>query len=275
MAELIIDDDVHDLTPFWKPVVDGQPKSRGYDASQWRDYLRGPVEMMLPPAQMQLIPQSEWSDRIKEMEETKSRLSDLRNKGMNGQRIPSLDQNGNGFCWAFSCGSALQLIRARQNAPYVRFNPTGIASVIKNGRNEGGWCGLSAEFNRANGMTLEEDWPGSSRDVRKYWTAECKEKASRFKVTEDWVDLSRAVYDQNLTFAQVATCLLNRVPCQVDFNWWSHSVCAVDLVEVERGSFGIRIWNSWGDSWSEAGMGILRGDKAICDGAVAPRVLAA
>jgi hypothetical protein len=44
------------------------------------------------------------------------------------------------------------------------------------------------------------------------------------------------------------------------------------VVEVEPGSFGIEILNSWTDSWGQKGAGILRGSKGVPDGAVATRV---
>jgi len=65
--------------------------------------------------------------------------------------------------------------------------------------------------------------------------------------------------------------LLQRIPCALDFYWWSHSVAGLDPEEVEPGSFGIRIWNSWTDGWSENGTAVLRGDKALPNGAVATR----
>jgi len=39
-------------------------------------------------------------------------------------------------------------------------------------------------------------------------------------------------------------------------------------VEIEAGSFGVRLPNSWGPNWSDNGYGVLRGSKAIPDAAV-------
>lgn len=258
---------IDDSTPndiLFNPIIDGEVKGHGLIP---RDYATYPAEMFDPPSDMELIPRSEWSDRIKEKEQQKSRLSDIR-------QGPSLDQNGQGYCWAYSTTSCVMLLRARGNQPYVRLSAHGVACIIKSFRNEGGWCGLSAKFHREKGCPSTEFWKEKSMS-RSNDKPETWENAAKHKVTEDWVDLTRNVYDQNLTLDQVATCLLNNIPCAVDFNWWSHSVCAMDLVEVESGSYGIRIWNSWGDGWEDRGTGILRGSKAIPNGAVALRVTGA
>lgn len=265
--DFLIDDSTNpDL--YMDPIIDGEKKLRGLVP---RDYTIDPPEMFAPPTEIQLIPRSEWSARIKEMEETKSRLSDLRMIAKNGGPIPSLDQNGDGYCWSYSTGSCSMLVRARDNQPYVRLNPHAVAAIIKKGRNEGGWCGLSAKFLREYGIPSEEYWPGHSRALSND-TPAMRENAALHKVIEDWVDLAASLYDQNLTFEQMMSCLLMRIPCALDFNHWSHSVCGVDPVEIEPGSFGPRIWNSWTDSWGDMGMGVLRGSKGIPDGALAIRV---
>lgn len=97
------------------------------------------------------------------------------------------------------------------------------------------------------------------------------ENAKGNRITEDWIDVAKAVYDQNLTVDQIATCLLLDIPVAADFDWWSHSVCLTELVEVESGSFGFRIDNSWTDNWEDMGTSILRGSKMVPMGAVAIR----
>lgn len=264
--EILIDDDT--------PVIEPIGASKGYVP---RDYSVYPVEMFAPPSEIVLIPKSEWSARIKEKEEQKSRLSDIRRAGNKGQPIPSLNQNSGrndgrwGYCWAHSTAHTIIANRAVSNQPYVPLSAFAIAAIIKGGRNEGGWCGLSAKFAREVGIPSQSLWPQNNVSLS-LDTAEMRANAALHKITEDWVDLTRDVYDQNLTFEMVISLLLSNVPVAVDFNWWGHSVCAMDAVEVEPGSFGIRIWNSWGDDWSDMGEGVLRGSKAIPDGAVATRV---
>lgn len=252
-----------------------------------RDYEAFPVGCyasavpMQAVANMPLIPQSEWSDRIREQETNKTRLSDIRNRGMNGSPIPSLDQNGNGYqdgmakwgyCWTHSSTHAVMLCRAVANSPYVPLSAFAVAATIKNGRNQGGWGAQSLDFIGDRGVPSQQFWPQKDVNLRN-GTAECWDNAKLHRMTEGWIDLDAAQYDRNLTFAQVATCLLSGIPVVGDFNWWGHSVCLMDLVETSPGRFGVRIWNSWADSWGENGTGILSGSKAIPDGAVAPRVV--
>ena len=266
MPEFIIDDSTDDA-PLLSPIVDGLAKGRG---AVERDYDAYPTEMFEPPSQMLLIPRSEWSARIKEQEERKSRISDV----LRMANIPSMDQGSNGYCWSHSTVSSVQAVRAINNQPYVPLSAYMVAAIIKRGRNEGGWCGLSAKFLRENGVCSQAIWPQGNRSLS-LDTAEARANAALHKVTEEWVDLTRGVADAELTFDQLATCLLSGVPCAVDHNWWSHSIMACDLVEVESGSFGVRIRNSWGDGWGDKGFSVLRGSKAIPDGALAIRVTGA
>jgi hypothetical protein len=258
--ELVIDDSTDDAVLF--PPGFG----RGQEPRDWDEF---PPEMMASPDEMSLIPRGEWSDRIKDLVRTGSQLSDIRNRADNGKMFVNLDQGQNGYCWAFSTGHCVVIDRAKMNQPFVRLNPTAVGAIVKKGRNEGGWCGLSLKFLRDVGIPDEKYWPGQSRDL-KYDTSEMRANAAMHRVTEDWYDLARQDWSQRMTFDQVATCLLNRVPCALDFDWWGHSVCGMDLVEIEPGDFGIRILNSW-LNWGANGTGVLRGSKALPNGAVAIR----
>lgn len=247
-----------------------------------RDYSTHPVgylgDKLCPPMRavdMPLIPRSEWSARIKEMEATKSRLSDIRRIAGPGQtRYKSLDQGGQGFCWAYSTGGAITALRALANLPFLRLSPHAVACKIKNFRDEGGWGAASLEYAIKYGYPDVSVWPEKSMS-RQYDNDNTWLNAARNRVSEQWMDMEPPVYDRDLTFDQFMTCLLNRLPVVSDFNWWGHSVCSLDPVEVEPGSFGARIINSWTDGWGDAGEAVLRGSKAIPDGAVAPRVVTA
>lgn len=237
-----------------------------------RDYTQDPPEMFDPPSAIKLIPRSEWSARIKELEERKALLSDVRMTGNAGEMIPNLDQGQNGYCWGHSTVHAVMMVRAVNNLPYVPLSAYAVCATIKKGVNEGGWCGLSAKFLRERGVPSQALWPQGDRNYQQHDKPEVWANAALHKVTEEWVDLSAGhVADQNLTFDQAMTCLLNGMPCALDYMWWAHSVCGLDPVEVEAGSYGIRILNSWLE-WGDKGTGVLRGDKAKPDGALSIRV---
>lgn len=230
-----------------------------------RNYATHPVGYLAcaKPFDLPLIPESEWQSRLDAQIAAKAQLSDVRNRGMNGQPIPSRDQNGKGYCWAHSSTSASLILRALMGLPYADLSAFMVACIIKGYQDEGGWGSESLEFIAANGIPTAEFWPQQSMS-RSNDTLAMRANAGTNKVTE-WMDL-----DPN-NKAQLVTCLLSGIPVVSDFNWWSHSVCSIDLVSLNP--FRTRIWNSWGDSWSENGTGILEGSKAIPDGMIAPRVV--
>jgi len=264
-----------------------------------RDFAVDPPTMFDPPTGIVLTPRSDWSRIIADKVAGRMQTSDH----LLAANIPSTDQNGHGYCWAYSTVGCVIAYRCLSNIPYVKLNPHAVAAIIKGGRDEGGWCGLSAKFLRENGVPAADFWPGHSRDLR-HDTPTCRANMKLHKVTEEWVDLNRAVYDQNLTFEQVASCLLANINCALDFNHWGHSVHGCDLVDggaqrkvtrvasgklaslkefeslwgmknpVTQG-YGVRLRNSWTDAWGNLGFGILTGGKAIPDGALAIRVAGA
>ena len=274
---LVIDDDNY-LEHVVDVVVDGERKGFGMTP---RNYGLHPVGSYagIERFNMDLIPRSEWSSRIKDEEQAKSRLSDLRDIGDRGNPIPSTDQGTKGYCWAHSPVSAAMISRAKDNQPYQRLSAYAIACIIKSYRDQGGWNPQAVEFLINRGCPTVKTWPEKSMS-RSNDNAATWAEAAHFQLKDGWMDLNVSAYDRNLTFDQLATCLLSGIPCPVDLMWWGHSVCAVDLVEFDSSlalsdinRWGIRIWNSWSDSWGTRGMGVLRGRKAVPDGATAVRAL--
>ena len=262
MADFVIDD-----TNFNDPA-----RPDGMKGCVPRDFNVQPRKMQA--VNFPLIPQAEWSARIKEMELTQSRLSDIRMTGDNGSMIRSYDQNGQGFCWAYSTTAAATLLRAKTNSKHVRLSAHAVACKVKNFVDEGGWGALSMEFIAKHGVPSEATWPAKSMD-RGLDIAATWADAAKYRIAEGWADLDSQAWDRHLTFAQVATLLLSRIPVVGDFNWWGHSVCLMDLVETSPGQFGVRILNSWTDAWGDNGTAVLAGQKAIPDAAVAPLVMLA
>ena len=233
-----------------------------------------PQPMFAPPSDMELIPESELDARYDEQERLKSSLEHVYLSGPNGEpAFVNLDQNGHGYCWAYSVAQSVMIDRLKRNLPMVRLNPHSVAAIIKRGADQGGWCGLSAEFFTQHGCAVEgsgpNQWPLHSRDIRND-TLAMRAEMSKYKITEDWCDLTRNVYDRNLTRQQLATSQFNNIAGPGDYNWWGHSVCRLRWVRVERGNWGQLILNSW-KNWGRHGLSVLVGSKAVSNGALGIR----
>lgn len=247
--------------------------ARGYVERDW-SITPSTTFKALPP-EIKIIPEGEWLDYHRANQKTRSGLRFLRQTGANGSRIPSLNQNPQGFCWAYSEGGALMYARLRAAQPYVRLSPHAVACKIMNFQDRGGWAGLSAQFARGQhpqhpgigGYPSEEFWPQRSMS-RQYDNAATWADAKKHMAVTDYADLALPVYSQNLTFQQVMSCLLQGIPLAADFNWWGHSVLLFDTDEKDG-----RVWprglNSWGDEWGELGEFTLMGSKAYPNGAIA------
>lgn len=239
---------------------------RGYDPAQVVPF------MFAPPAEIPLVPESEWIPRIRDRKKYKTGLRDVRaTKGPGGGRMPSKDQNGQGFCWAYSVTRTVEYARAIMGEDYSPLSAHSVACKVKGFRDEGGWAGLSAQFVRANGVVPESLWPAKSMS-RSYDTAANWEEAAKFRITEDFVDVTRAVYDQNLSWPMQVSLLLQNTPYAGDRNWWGHSTCDFDVDELD-GEVVILTDNSWTDGWGENGVGVIRGNRKYIDGGVATRVV--
>lgn len=184
-----------------------------------------------------------------------------------------------GNCWTHSVTHGLIINRAKANMPYVPLSAYSVACKIKNFRDEGGWGALALEFIEKNGIMPQSLWPQGSmartNDRPENWKV-----AQDYRVTDSWADLTRSIYDRTITFDQTMSLLLAGTPVVLDLYWWGHSVLGLDPLEVNPrlplssiDRWGINIWNSWGDDWSELGEGELHGSKAVPDGAVAPLTL--
>lgn len=263
---------IDDSTPM--DVTHAADKSRGLIP---RNYGTHPVGhyVNIPAAavEMPLIARSEWSARIKERKAIKARMKDIRRtSGPNGGPIPSLDQDGIGYCWCHDPTMGVMLMRAAMNEPYVRLSAFMVGCIMKDYRDRGGWGADAVDFIIKNGVPSEEFWPQQSMK-RSNDTPAMRENAAKHKITEGWIDLENPVYDRNLTTDQVATILLTGGVVVGDFNWWGHSVILMDWDEIEPGSFGPIGLNSWSDQWGDLGEFTLQGSRADLDGGVGLRVV--
>lgn len=259
--EIVVDDvDYHFVAPPRDVVIAGETKTRGLVP---RDFSRVPHGAMSFAAKfdLPLIPRSEWTERVAEMERKHTRLSDVADEA----GLKSLDQNGTNYCWCNAVITAMQTLRAAQNQPFIALSPASVAAPIKHYRNQGGWGGEALRFIVEHGVAAQEFWPANYWQSDKYDTPAMRANRARHKVVE-WWDLAPRRFDQ------LMTCLLLRIPVAIGLNWWSHEVCAVDPVVLAKDRYGVRIRNSWGDEYGDRGYAVLTEGRATPDDAVAPRV---
>lgn len=229
-----------------------------------RDYSKHPTGYQaFAPAfpDSELIPESEWADRLAEMRATKSGLLDLRQQNL--EVLKSLNQNGLGLCWAFSTTKAVMYCRALMNSVGLRLSAWYVAGMIKGWRDEGGWGAASLEFVVKNGVPAESYCPSYSS---KYATPDTAANAALHKV-ESWWDGSG---EPGLAQRQLVSTLLRGRPAVVDLNVMGHSMCAIDIGSLKP--LEIIYDNSWNQHGDPDGLYRGRGAYARPDGLVIPRV---
>lgn len=252
MAELIIDDGT--------PDRDLQPPSgfsAGLDLSERTSEGYAGVAERFP--QELLIPRSEWQARIQEMEETKSRLSDM----ALAAGLPCKDQNGTNYCWINAPTYCVETVRLTMNQPMVILSPASAGGPIKGYRNVGGWGKEGLEWIVTHGLVPVDKWPANAISSS-YNTEENKRLGLNYRVTEWW-----ELQPRNLD--ELMSCLFRSIPVAVGYSWWGHEVTASDPAWID-GAIALRIRNSWSMGWGSQGYGILQGNRMFPDDAVAPRV---
>jgi hypothetical protein len=241
------------------------PVRGGHDPDQYVP------DMMAAPSGMKTYSEADLDALYDEQEKEQSSLEHIYLRKWQGD---CLDQNGQGYCWYYSSTSAVMMRRLALNMPFVRLNPHPGASKEKGGRDEGGWCGLSLKRIREEGLVEEGDGPGQlprhayGRRINELYDTEAvKDSRLKYRVTDDWFDLGKPMYSQQLKDAQRWTCLFNNCPVPTDRNIWGHSTCDIRYVRIEKGSWGLLTLNSW-KGWGRRGLAVMRGSYYKSDGAV-------
>lgn len=247
-------------TPEGRDMLFPRGMGFGHDPSQYVP------DMMAAPLGMKTYSPNDWDALYDEQEAKQNSLEHIYLRG----NWPNLNQNGHGYCWGYSVAQALMLKRMAMNLPFVRLNPHSVCSIIKGGRDEGGWCGLSLNFIREHGCAEEGtgpgQWPLHSRQHTRFNDPAVKASMLKYQVTDDWFDIGKPLYSQQLKDEQAATCLFDNNPCALDWNEWGHSVTGARWCRVERGLWLPLILNSW-PNWGRRGLALIqRGWKH--DGAV-------
>lgn len=274
------------------PVVNGEQKKTGLVPRNFERHPQG-YYRSIRAFDQPMVDRSEYVDRIREMNASGSFVRDVRRRGLNGKPIPSLDQDGVGYCWCHSGTMGVMLTRAKQGQPYHRLSAFFVGCLVKQYQDEGGWGAQGIDFIAQNGVPDVQFWPEKSMNRNNDTTA-MRENAKLHQVEGVWADMAAAQYDRNLSTDQsISSLLLGN--CNIeDFNWWGHSVLIIGLALASGGMplggipdlrsldlnnqqdykvFGDVInkvgINSWTDSWGDQGEFTLTGTKAHCDGGVA------
>lgn len=229
-----------------------------------RDYKAHPVGCLaFAPAYPddELIPESEWGDRLAENRRTKSGLLDLRAEYY--EILRSLDQDGLGLCWAFSSTKAVMYLRQAMNEAPLRLSAWWVAGVIKGWRDQGGWGAASLAKIVEAGVPAESYCPSYKST---YDNAATRANAALHRVTEWWDGSDSPAQAQK----QLVSQLLRRRPCVVDLNDMGHSMCAIDLESLSP--LRVVYDNSWGTNGNPLGLYVGEGPRARPDGLVIPRV---
>lgn len=249
-GEIVIDDNAG--------VGDPLGYGRGLDLG-----LRGPGDYEYgaaadPFPQSLLIPRDEWQARIKEMEETGTRISDLIRK----HNSPCKNQQSTNYCWMNSPARCTEIVYMQQSGLVLNLSPASGAARYTNFRNVGGWGRDALLWVTEHGLNEVKDWPANAID-RRYDTPGNRTKAMLHRIIE-WTELKPRTVDQ------LVSMLLRRIPVACGYQWWGHETTAIDPVWID-GAIATRNENSWGPSYGANGMFILQGSKMLPDDAVAPR----
>ncbi len=231
-----------------------------------RDFMRCPVGYLpcARPFDLPLATDEQIEEAIVRQAAEKSSPKDV----VFRENMEALDQNGQGYCWAYSTTSGIMLARAIVGLGYKRLSAHMIACIIKGYRDQGGWNSQSVEFAAQHGVASVDTWPEKSMS-RSNDTPAMREEAKTRTVIE-YMDLADSGPDLK---RQMATCLINNIVIATDYNWWGHSVLAAYLKKWGAGgaNFTTEILNSWAKTWSDRGWGELSGSRALPNGAIAIR----
>ncbi len=250
-SDILIEDD------NWQSV---EPPVHGHIP---RDYEREPYGS-LPfaaafPTELE-IPESEWSARIKDLTDRKALISDLwRTMG-----LVAFHQGSTSMCWMFAVASCLQTVRAQNNQPFVKLSPASAAAPCMNFRDNGGWSSNGVAWVSRNGMSTVDLWGSQTANSSRLWTAEVKADAATRKITE-WWDVRPRNFKQQMSLALLC------IPAAVGYNRMGHAICQLDPVEIERGAYGLRAVDNYGNNHDGRGMYVMRQSLATADDIIAPR----
>jgi len=200
-----------------------------------------------------LIPRDEWPDLIAKKDEEESWPEDL----MRNCNIEVMDQNGLGYCHAYSCVMAMMAQRAIQNDPFVLLSAESIGGPITNWQNEGAYPEDDLDQAIEQGAC-----PASMMDrplslLPSNWQQGWQEEAKKYRVVE-WYDgdIRGKTFDVAMTYA------LCNIPAFAGFDWWGHAVAyCLKAKHLGRNRYAVGGRNSWGPTYGDDGYFFLEEGK--------------
>jgi len=220
-----------------------------------RDWDAHPEFTMHAPYSGRVFPRKDWRELI-----------ELQNKNETspwhvhtGNNIPVKSQGRYGYCWMWGvCNCVLNRYAAQGIDPVPNLNPHATAAMTKGYRNRGGYASEAAKGIEEYGIPTFDVWPEYSMDRSLESDANVKASAAKHKIVT-FQEMPRDDFDA------VVSCLLDPVdpsPVAIALSWWRHLVAALQVV-YKDGEYGLKICNSWGESWGDKGYGILWSEKAV------------
>lgn len=248
----IIDD--YNAKDFVEQITDSDTRfAGGYET---RDYRKNGLGSYAPVFDGTVIRRTAWDDHIKRQEDEQSSPDHWRIAG----QVPVLDQGSWGYCWCYGLvGAFMTSVAMTGVSPVERLSAMAVAYQVKRGRNQGGWAGEAIEGVDRFGLPTDAVWPNRKPDPRGDLARSeaVKRSAARGKLAE-FEELPRSSFDH------LASALLDPVnprPVTLGLNWWGHLVYATKLVKIDRNRYGVKIVNSWRESWGDQGTAILTESK--------------
>ena len=241
------------------PILQG---SCGYKG--WQDPMR-PHEFKGPKPVQEIIPRSEWADRIRAGQGSNVY------QAMLAAGVKSKDQMNLNYCWVFGSVRAVEARRLMLGLPHVEKSPESVGGPATGWRNVGGYAGQAFDQLQSGGACdasfLDKPCSLTPSRWKKGWEANARDCE-----VVDWYNMDGS--DGGPMYDEVITCLLNDYPVAAGLGWWGHLVAFIGAVLLPDSTVGILFQNSWlqGD-WprvGDNGFAILTESRATPDGAAAP-----
>ena len=222
--------------------------SKGYMARNYDACPEGSLAFASPFPDDQLVPMSEVLDRIREKEKYEATpIHTHRRLVERGKVSPVLNQNGIGYCHAFSPTVMIRMLRAMQNLEDVELSASSIGGPVTNFTNSGAYIFNDLQHIARYGVCPvnyggEVIYPMTT--TKNHWTPTAKQLASKSICEEYWEGTNRNDH-------QALSCLLTDKPVCGGWNWWGHAVTLfwVTYHEASRTLYYIGE-NSWSETWS-------------------------